>query len=78
MRGTGFAAVDHGTEFGVSVSDAPEVHVFEGKVTVRGASERLLAKAEAVRFSAGKMDAIAAQPELFPGAARLAGAAPAR
>ena len=72
IRGEGFAAVDLGTEFGVISGDAPEVHVFTGRVEFQGSSRRLLEKTEAVRISGGIVESIPARPELFAGGKRLA------
>jgi hypothetical protein len=65
IRGEGFSAVDRGTEFGVIAGARPEVHVLAGTVAVHGETERLLAKTEGVRFSAGEMEAIPANAALF-------------
>ena len=69
IRAEGFAVVDHGTDFGciVPAAGAAEVHVLVGSVEVQpaGTAATLLAKAEAVRLSTGKLEAIPAQPGLF-------------
>jgi hypothetical protein len=72
IRGEGFAAVDLGTEFGVIAGNAPEVHVFTGRVEFRGNSRRMLKKTEAVRISGGIAESIPARPELFADGKRLA------
>lgn len=67
-----FTVVDHGTEFGVIADANPEVHVFTGKVAVRGHRERALVQNEAVRFAGDDlMEPLKAQPERFIGELRL-------
>ncbi len=72
IRGKGFAAVDLGTEFGVITGDAPELHVFTGKVEFQGTSRRVLQMSEALRISGGIAESIPARPEFFADEKRLA------
>lgn len=72
VRGEGFTAVDHGTEFGVMAGAKPEVHVFAGSVSVRGDTEHILTTNEAARVSPSIIQAIPAQPENFLSEPRLA------
>lgn len=67
--------IDHGTEFGLSVSrqGESEVHVFDGKVELQGNVARELTAGEGIELDAsGKSAAVAARPESFRGPAALA------
>ncbi|MEO7100177.1 MAG: LamG-like jellyroll fold domain-containing protein [Luteolibacter sp.] len=77
VTANGFSVVDHGTEFGVAVSNAAdgsrksEVHVFKGDVVLKAGGERHLKKNDAVRIGTGSVESIPDRPDQFSGSSRL-------
>jgi hypothetical protein len=76
LRGPGVDVVDLGTSFGFSVGSGrkPEVHVFDGEVTVAGSSgaPRKLEAEKAVRVEGADLHEIPVRPADFPDGAKLA------
>ena len=78
LLGPGLGVVDLGTAFGMTVDGdrPPEVHVFDGSVTVSTAdapaSPRTLAASSAVRIGEGGLEAIPVRPDNFPDGPALA------
>lgn len=76
LRGPGVDVVDLGTAFGFSVGSGkqPEVHVFDGEVTVAGSSgaPRKLDAEKAVRVDGAELREIPVRPTDFPDGEKLA------
>ena len=76
LRGPGVDVVDLGTAFGFSVGSGkqPEVHVFDGEVTVAGSTgePRKLDAEQAVRVDGAELREIPVRPTDFPDGEKLA------